>query len=50
MKTLMVKVPDATKAKLNEKRKQGYTIAGFVRQALAEALVDVKIPPRRRAA
>jgi hypothetical protein len=50
MKTIVVPLPDETKAKLDVMRTKGFTIAGFVRQALAEALRDVKVPSRRRAA
>ena len=46
MKTIVVPVPNETKAKLDEMRKKGYTITGYVRQALAEALRDVKVPRR----
>lgn len=46
MKTIVVPVPDETKRKLDEMRKKGYTITGYVRQALAEALRDVKVPRR----
>jgi hypothetical protein len=49
MKKIVVPVPDETKAKLDEMRKQGYTITGFTRQALATALRDVKVPRRRAA-
>ena len=44
MKKIVVPVPNDTKAKLDEMRKKGYTITGFVRQALADALRDVKVP------
>lgn len=46
MKKIVVPVPNDTKAKLDEMRRRGYTITGFVRQALAEALRDVKVPRR----
>ena len=48
MKKIVVPVPNETKAKLDEMRRRGYSICGFVRQTLREALRDVK--PRRRAA
>lgn len=38
MKTIVVPLPDELKAKLDAKRKEGYTIVGFVRKVLAEAL------------
>jgi len=46
MKKIVVPVPNDTKAKLDEMRKRGFTICGFVRQALATALADVKVPRR----
>ena len=49
MKTIVVPVPDDTKAKLDVKRAEGYTINGYVRRVLAEALRDVKVPRRRAA-
>jgi len=49
MKKIVVPVPNETKAKLDEMRRRGYTITGFVRQALATALADVKVPRRRAA-
>ena len=49
MKKIVVPVPNDTKAKLDEMRRRGYTITGFVRQALATALADVKLPRRRAA-
>ena len=44
MKTIVVPVPDETKRKLDEMRKKGYTITGYVRHALAAALANVKVP------
>ena len=44
MKTIVVPVPDETKRKLDEMRKKGYTITGYTRKVLAEALRDVKVP------
>jgi hypothetical protein len=49
MKTIVVPVPDETKRKLDEMRRRGYTITGFVRAALASALAEVKVPRRRAA-
>ena len=46
MKTIVVPLPDETKRKLDEMRKQGFTITGYVRRVLAEALRDVKAPRR----
>lgn len=46
MKKIVVPVPNETKRKLDEMRKRGYSICGFVRSALAEALRDVKVPRR----
>ena len=50
MKKIVVPLPNDTKAKLDFMRTKGYTITGYVRQALAAALADVKVPRRRRAA
>ena len=44
MKTIVVPVPDDTKRKLDVMRTKGYTITGYVRQALAQALANVKVP------
>ena len=49
MKNILVPVSDETKAKLDMKRAEGYTINGYVRKVLAEALRDVKVPRRRAA-
>ena len=46
MKTIVVPLPDNLKAKLDSKRAEGYTLNGFVRRVLAEALKDVKVPRR----
>jgi hypothetical protein len=46
MKKIVVPLPNETKAKLDEMRRRGYTITGYVRQALAQALRDVKVPRR----
>ena len=46
MKTIVVPVSEDTKRKLDVMRRRGYSICGFVRQALAEALRDVKVPRR----
>ena len=46
MKKIVIPVPNDVKAKLDAKRKEGYTINGFVRRVLAEALRDVKVPRR----
>jgi hypothetical protein len=48
MKTIIVDVPDETKAKLDLLRTRGYTINGFVRQALASALTHVQVPRRNQ--
>ena len=50
MKKIVVPVPNDTKAKLDVMRTQGFTITGFTRKVLAEALRDVKVPRHRRAA
>lgn len=38
MKTIVVPIPDALKAKLDELRAQGYTINGYVRAMLEREL------------
>lgn len=50
MKRILVPLPDELKEKLDQKRKQGYSLNGFVRATLEKALADVKVPRRRRAA
>jgi hypothetical protein len=47
---IVVPVSEDTKAKLDVMRTQGFTITGFTRKVLADALRDVKVPSRRRAA
>ena len=49
MQKIVIPVPIDTKAKLDEMRRRGFTITGYVRQALAEALRDVKVPRGRAA-
>ena len=49
-KKILVPVSDEIKSKLDVKRAEGYTINGYVRKVLAEALADVKLPRSRRAA
>jgi hypothetical protein len=43
MHKIVIPVESDTKAKLNQMRKKGFTITGFVRRALR----DVKVPKRR---
>ena len=43
---ILVPVSEEIKRKLDVKRAEGYTINGFVRRVLAEALRDVKVPRR----
>jgi hypothetical protein len=50
MHKILIPVSDEIKRKLNVRREQGFTINGYVRRVLAEALSDVKLPPRRRRA
>ena len=50
MKKIVVPVPDETKRKLDEMRRRGYSICGYVRTSLADALRNVKVPRTRRAA
>ena len=49
MKKILVPVSPEIKAKLDVKRAEGYTINGYVRKVLADALRDVKVPRRRAA-
>lgn len=49
MRKIVVPVESDTKARLDEMRRRGYSICGFVRQALRDALRDVKVPKRRAA-
>lgn len=49
MRKILVPVSEEIKRKLEVKRAQGYTINGYVRKVLAEALRDVK-PTKRSAA
>jgi hypothetical protein len=41
-KKILVPVSDEIKRKLDVKRAEGYTITGYVRKVLAEALRDVR--------
>ena len=50
MKKILVPISDETKRKLNVKRAEGYTINGYVRRVLEQALANVKVPRQRRAA
>ena len=52
MKRKMLTVPldPDLKAKLDTVKARGYTLNGFTRFVLAEALRDVKVPRRRRRA
>ena len=47
-KKIVVPVSEEIKRKLDAKRAEGYTLNGFVRRVLAEALADVKLPSRRK--
>jgi hypothetical protein len=47
---ILVPVSEEIKRKLDVKRSQGFTLTGYIRAVLAEALADVKVPRRRRAA
>ena len=49
MKKIVIPISPALKAKLDVKRAEGYTINGFVRKVLADALAEVKVPRRRAA-
>jgi len=46
MKRILVPVSEEIKRKLDVKRTEGYTINGYVRRVLAEALRNVKVPRR----
>jgi hypothetical protein len=45
----LIQLPEDLKAKLDAKRTQGYTISGYVRTVLQNALIDAKKKKRRRA-
>lgn len=45
MKTIVVPLPEPLKAQLDALRKEGYTINGFVRKVLAEALAKRRRRP-----
>jgi hypothetical protein len=49
MRKILVPVSEEIKRKLDVKRSQGFTINGYIRAVLAEALRDVKAPKRRAA-
>ena len=49
MKKILVPVSEEIKRKLDVKRGEGYTINGYVRRVLAEALRDVKVSGGRAA-
>lgn len=50
MKKILVPLSADLKARLDTKREQVYTLNGYVRRVLAEALADVKARRPRRAA
>ena len=50
MKKILVPISADLKARLDTKREEGYTLNGYVRRVLAEALADVKVRRPRRAA
>ena len=45
-KHILVRVPDSTKAQLDAKRAQGFSITGFIRMAIDRALMDAPQPKR----
>jgi hypothetical protein len=47
MERLVIQVPTPLKAKLDAKRKEGYTAAGFIRNLLERELSDQSTPKRR---
>ncbi|MDH4236630.1 MAG: ribbon-helix-helix domain-containing protein [Nitrospira sp.] len=40
MKSIIIRLPDDLKAKLDALRRQGYTINGFIRAAVEQALTQ----------
>lgn len=48
MKVIVIPINDALKQKLDLKRREGFTINGFVRATLEQALAHVTLPRRRR--
>ena len=51
MKHVLVRFPDETGALLDQKRREGYSVTGFIRHAVAKALKqrnDRSQPVRRR--
>lgn len=48
MKSILITIPDETKAKLDAKRAQGYTLNGFVRAVLERELADKPTAKRPR--
>jgi hypothetical protein len=46
-KKIVVLLSADLKARLDTVREQGFTLSGYVRRVLAEALADVKVPRRR---
>jgi hypothetical protein len=50
MKKILVPISVDLKKRLDLKRREGFSINGFVRATLEKALADVKVPRRRRAA
>ncbi|HSL02612.1 MAG TPA: hypothetical protein VK901_03620 [Nitrospiraceae bacterium] len=49
MKTIVISIPDETKARLDALRTQGYTLNGYVRAVLERELADKPKPrlPRK---
>jgi hypothetical protein len=44
---IVIPVSETLKAKLDEKRRIGFTLNGFVRHVLEQALADTPVPRRK---
>ncbi len=48
MKTIVIRIPDEVKVKLDGLRTQGYTLNGYVRAILERELMGSPASPRRK--
>lgn len=48
MKTIVIRIPDEVKLKLDGLRTQGYTLNGYVRAILERELRDQPVSPPRK--
>ena len=44
MKSILIRVDAATKAQLDERRRTGYSLVGFIRAAISRALSEADFP------